>query len=82
MSYESDLVTNWEEDAPKSTNHVLDCRDAACVPFDGEGTVITHHVDECVGCTGIGGVINDNVGAALGEEEGSGCPNALGATSY
>ena len=58
----------------------LDRGDVAGVGLDGEGSLwAAELVDEGVGGGGVGGVVDGDAGALLGEEEGGGAADPLGA---
>ena len=60
-------------------NHGVDVCDAAGVALDEEGSVRTNLRGDGLGGSGVGGVVDCDVGAGLGEEEGGGGADAFAA---
>ena len=60
-------------------DHGVDVRDAAGVALDEEGAVRADLRGDGLGGGGVGGVVDRDVGAGLGEEEGGGGADAFAA---
>ena len=58
-------------------DHGVNVRDAAGVALDEEGSVWADLGGDGIGSGGVGGVVDCDVGAGLGEEEGGGSTDAF-----
>lgn len=75
-----DQDVDFPELVDRLLDHLFDLGDLADVRFDREGSVYTDGVDQGVRRFGVGGVVDDDAGAVLGEAEGGGFADAFGGT--
>ena len=62
-------------------DHGVDVRDAAGIALDEQGLVRADLRGDGLGGGGVGGVVDRDVGAGLGEEEGGGCADTFATAS-
>ena len=60
-------------------NHALNVRDAASITLDEQRVLRANLLGKILGCAGVRGVVDGDVGTRLGEEQRGGGSNALAA---
>ena len=60
-------------------HHVFDVLDATCVPFNQQDPLVADVLGDVLGRGAVGGVVDGDVGAGFGEEQGGGGADAFAA---